>query len=636
MFSFTKLFRSRDAKAAAAAEAPAGPPQPTIYARADHPVSRSNISPAALKVLYRLKDSGYQGFLVGGAVRDLLLDVQPKDFDIATDAHPEDVRRTFRNCRLIGRRFHLAHVRFGHEIIEVATFRAAHTEIDEDHGVDEVEHRAIDEHGRILRDNLYGTIEEDVWRRDFTANALYYNIEDYSIWDYVGGVEDARNRVLRLIGDPATRYREDPVRMLRAARFAAKLNFTLHPGTEAPIGELAYMLDRMPAARLFDETLKLMLSGHAEASLEWLIRLELLPHLMPDVAAALEAAPESAGARLVQLGLEGTDDRVHDDKSVTPTFLFAVLLWPAILRALGTPDGPLPDDPQRLLDASDKVIGRQLQRIALPKRFSLPMRELIMLQTRFERRSGRRALRLLEHPRFRAAYDFLLLRAESGEVDPELAAVVDRPAGRLGRRSPRDGREPSGVASRAEAAEERSRRAAAVVRAVVASLPVRPRRRDRGPCACTRRDRRSRAGCRRTSRSAAISPNPRAQVARAFEALAALPATRLMLRSSLYRSRPLGPVEQPDFVNAAAALLTQLDRARRCCVNSRRWKPGSGAQRPVVRWGPRLIDLDLLVHGSTRCSDATLTVPHPGIAERDFVLRAAGRDLPVPRRAGRW
>ncbi len=435
-------------------------------------------------MLYRLKDSGYQGFLVGGAVRDLLLNVQPKDFDIATDAHPEDVRKTFRNCRLIGRRFHLAHVRFGHEIIEVATFRAAHTEMDEDHGVDEVEHRAIDEHGRILRDNLYGTIEEDVWRRDFTANALYYNIEDYSIWDYVGGVEDARNRVLRLIGDPATRYREDPVRMLRAARFAAKLNFTLHPGTEAPIGELAYMLDRMPSARLFDETLKLMLSGHAEASLEWLIRLELLPHLMPDVAAALEAAPESAGARLVQFGLEGTDDRVHEDKSVTPTFLFAVLLWPAILRALGTPDGPLPEDPQRLLDASDKVIGRQLQRIALPKRFSLPLRELIMLQTRFERRSGRRALRLLEHPRFRAAYDFLLLRAESGEVDPELAqwwtdlqdASDDDRLAMVENRP---------VSEQARGPQERSCAGVVDARVAVASPPVRHRRRDVGPRACT-------------------------------------------------------------------------------------------------------------------------------------------------------
>jgi poly(A) polymerase len=424
LFSFSKLFRSRSSDKPADpvdVAAAAGPPQPTIYPRADHPISRANIAPAALKVLYRLKDAGFQAFLVGGAVRDLLLDHQPKDFDVATDAHPEEVRRIFRNCRLIGRRFHLAHVRFGHDVIEVATFRAAHTEIDEDHAVDEVEHRVLDEHGRILRDNLYGTIEEDVWRRDFTANALYYNIEDYSIWDYVGGVEDARHRVLRLIGDPATRYREDPVRMLRAARFAAKLDFTLHPDTEQPIGDLAYMLDRMPPARLFDETMKLLLTGHAVKSLEWLWRLDLLPHLMPDVADALEAAPESAGARLVEFGLEGTDDRIRDDKSVTPTFLFAVLLWPAILQQLGAPDGPLPDDPQRLLDACDRVIGRQLKRIAVPKRFSLPMRELIMLQLRFERRSGRRALRLLDHPRFRAAYDFLLLRAEAGEVPQELA-----------------------------------------------------------------------------------------------------------------------------------------------------------------------------------------------------------------------
>jgi poly(A) polymerase len=419
LFSFSKLFRSRAEKQAPAP--PSGPPQPLIVPRAEHPISRRDISPAALKVLYRLKESGHQGFLVGGAVRDLLLGLHPKDFDVATDAHPEEVRRIFRNCRLIGRRFHLAHVRFGPEIIEVATFRAAHTEVDEDHGVDEVEHRAVDEHGRILRDNLYGTIEEDVWRRDFTANALYYSIEDFSIWDYVGGVQDARDRVLRLIGDPATRYREDPVRMLRAARFAAKLDFTLHEGTEAPIHELAYMLDRMPPARLFDETMKMMLGGHATASLEWLIRLELLEHLMPDLSGALEAAPESAAARVLQYGLENTDERVRADKSVTPTFLFAVLMWPAVMHELGAPGGPLPEDPQRLLEAIDRVASRQLRRIAIPKRFSLPMRELMMLQTRFERRSGRRALRLLEHPRFRAAYDFLLLRADAGEVDRELA-----------------------------------------------------------------------------------------------------------------------------------------------------------------------------------------------------------------------
>jgi len=403
-------------------EVRSGHPPPVIVPRAGHPISRANISPNALKVLYRLRDAGYQGFLVGGAVRDLLLGLHPKDFDVATNAHPDEVRKLFRNCRLIGRRFHLAHVRFGMEIIEVATFRAAHTEVDEDHGVDEAGHRVLDEHGRILRDNLYGSIEEDVWRRDFTANALYYNIEDFSIWDYVGGVPDAAARVLRLIGDAETRYREDPVRMLRAARFAAKLDFTLHPDTEAPLHGLAYMLDSVPPARLFDETAKLMLAGSAVASFDLLVKLGLLPHLMPDVATAVAESPDSPGARLLRLGLENTDERVRADKSVTPTFLFAVLLWPAILRAAGAPHGPLPTDPQLLLGAVDEVLGRQLRRITIPKRFGLPMRDLVMLQPRFERRSGRRALRLLEHPKFRAAYDLLLLRAAAGEIDPELAA----------------------------------------------------------------------------------------------------------------------------------------------------------------------------------------------------------------------
>ena len=399
-----------------------GHPLPVIVPRAAHPISRANISPSALRVLYRLREGGFQAFLVGGAVRDLLLGLSPKDFDIATDAHPEQVRKLFRNCRLIGRRFHLAHVRFGPEIIEVATFRAAHTEVDEDNSVDEVGHRVLDEHGRILRDNLYGTIEEDVWRRDFTANALYYNIEDYSIWDFVGGVPDANARVLRMIGDPETRYREDPVRMLRAARFAAKLGFTLHPDTEAPVHKLAYLLDGVPPARLFDETMKLLLAGSAAASCNLLARLGLLSHLMPDLVRAVNEAPESAGARLVQLGLAGTDERVRADKSVTPTFLFAVLLWPAILREAGVPSGPLPEDPAVLGTACDTIISRQLRRIAIPKRFTMPMHDIIMMQPRFERRSGRRALRFLEHPRFRAAYDFLLLRAESGEIDPELAA----------------------------------------------------------------------------------------------------------------------------------------------------------------------------------------------------------------------
>lgn len=397
------------------------PQQPLVVPRDGHPISRANISPNALKVLYRLKDAGYQAFLVGGAVRDLLLGLSPKDFDVATDAHPEQVKQLFRNCRLIGRRFHLAHVRFGYEIIEVATFRAAHTPMDEDNAVDEGGHRVLDDRGRILRDNLYGTIEEDVWRRDFTANALYYNIQDFSIWDYVGGVADAQARVMRLIGDPETRYREDPVRMLRAVRFAAKLGFSIHPETAAPIRKLAGMLDGVPPARLFDEISKLFLAGSAAKAFEVLGEYGLIEHLFPDLAVVAREAPDSVGMKLLRLGLAGTDERVRADKSVTPTFLFAVLMWPAISRAFQRLPASDLTDMQRALTACDQVIARQQTRIAVPKRFTLPLREIIAMQPRFDLRSGRRALRLLDHPRFRAAYDFLLLRAAAGGVEQELA-----------------------------------------------------------------------------------------------------------------------------------------------------------------------------------------------------------------------
>lgn len=394
---------------------------PVVVPRAEHPISRSAISPNALKVLYRLKDAGYQAFLVGGAVRDLLLGRNPKDFDIGTDAHPEQVRELFRNCRLIGRRFHLAHVRYGQEIIEVATFRAAHTLVDDDNSVDEDSRRVLDNHGRILRDNLYGSIDEDVWRRDFTANALYYNIADFSIWDYTGGVADANSRVLKLIGDPETRYREDPVRMLRAIRFAAKLNFSIDGASARPIAKLAAMLDGVPAARLFDEVNKLFLAGSAVRSFELLREHALLGHLFPDLASALAQATDGTAERVVQLGLAGTDERVTADKSVTPAFLFAVLLWPAVRRQAAQFSAVADSPIQAMQDAWDTIAGRAQKRVALPKRFSLTAREVVSLQPRFEQRSGRRSLRLLDHPRFRAAYDFLLLRAAAGEVEQSVA-----------------------------------------------------------------------------------------------------------------------------------------------------------------------------------------------------------------------
>ena len=398
--------------------------KPVIIARADHPISRADISGAALKVLYRLKDAGYQAFLVGGSVRDLLLGIRPKDFDVATDARPEDVRRLFRNCRLIGRRFRLAHVVFGDEIIEVATFRAAAAppEVDdEDHREDE-DHRASDESGRILRDNLYGTIDEDVWRRDFAANALYYNIADFSIWDYCGGVADVQRRELRLIGDPETRYREDPVRLLRAARFAAKLGFTVHPDTYRPMATLAPLLAGVPAARLFDETLKLFLGGHAAASFKSLQEFDLFRILFPAVAEELELEPDGPARALIDLGLKNTDERVADGRSVTPTFLFAVLLFGPIVRLIEERVAEGLNENDALEDSFNRVVIEQVRRVAVPKRFTLPLRELYGLQQRFERRGGRKALLLLNHPRFRAAYDFFVLRAEAGAADPELAA----------------------------------------------------------------------------------------------------------------------------------------------------------------------------------------------------------------------
>ncbi len=416
-----------------------------VIPRAEHSISRAQISPNALKVLYKLKEAGFQAFLVGGAVRDLLLGIKPKDFDVATNALPDEVRRIFRNCRLIGRRFRLAHVHFGQEIIEVATFRAAaapEREDAEDPDADldaaapldgsapldlpaaapfESEHRAFDTSGRILRDNIYGTIDEDVWRRDFAANGLYYNIEDFSIWDFVDGVSDVRARRLKLIGDPETRYREDPVRMLRAVRFAAKLDFSIEDSTERPLRQLASLLDGVPPARLFDECLKLFLAGFGARSFALLQQYGLFQHLFPLSAAAFKLPPYAYAQEMLEAGLRNTDARIAENKPVTPTFLFAVLLWGAVLRELNEQSaGPAPDLAQ-LMQACDTVLRAQQSRVAIPRRFSVPMRELLMLQPRFNRRSGVKALSLLQHPRFRAAYDFLLLRAEVGVADPELA-----------------------------------------------------------------------------------------------------------------------------------------------------------------------------------------------------------------------
>ncbi|MEA3252158.1 MAG: polynucleotide adenylyltransferase PcnB [Pseudomonadota bacterium] len=383
-----------------------------ILPREEHSISRQLFSAGALKVLYRLHNAGFEAYLVGGCLRDALLGKPPKDFDVATNATPEELRDLFRNSRIIGRRFRIVHVRFGREVIEVTTFRGRPGD---DHG-EHLAHQSED--GLLLRDNVWGNIEEDALRRDFTVNALYYNIADFSLHDWAGGLADIDARVLRLIGDPATRYREDPVRMLRAMRFAAKLDFTFAPDTEAPIHELAPLLLQIPPARLFDEVLKLFMSGHGVQSFQHLREYGLFAMLFPEADEAM-AELEWAEPLLLQ-ALTNTDERILNERPVTPAFLFGALLWPSVqwrsqcLRAEGMP--PIPAQQT----AAQQVIMRQLQHTSIPKRFSLPMRDIWDLQERLPKRRGKRAFQILEHPRFRAAYDFLLLREHAGEIAPGL------------------------------------------------------------------------------------------------------------------------------------------------------------------------------------------------------------------------
>jgi poly(A) polymerase len=400
---------------------PTGRPliHPVIVPRADHNISRAHISENALKVLYRLKNAGYEAFLVGGGVRDLLLGREPKDFDVATNASPEQVEQEFRNCRLIGRRFRLAHVRFGDEIIEVATFRASSVaDTDPDEEADLAHDGGT---GRILRDNIYGTVEEDAERRDFSVNALYYDIRDFSVRDYVGGLPDLREGVLRLIGDPDVRYREDPVRMLRAVRFAVKLGFKIHPGTERPITRLGGLLADVPPARMFEEILKLFLYGFGEQAFEALRHYGLFAQLFPRTEAALSHEEQGFPITFIGKSLASTDSRVQEDLPVTPAFLFAALLWEPVRQLASELEAEGMHPSEALRQASFEVVEDQVKRVALPRRFSTPMIEIFQLQSRFLQRQGKRPQRLMEHPRFRAAYDFFVLRAQAGEADVEVA-----------------------------------------------------------------------------------------------------------------------------------------------------------------------------------------------------------------------
>ena len=398
---------------------------PVIIPRAQHIVTRAQISENALKVLHRLKEAGYASLLVGGCVRDLMLGREPKDFDVVTDARPEQIRKLFHNARVIGRRFRLVHVRFGWDIIEVATFRAIPRDISEEPLATEEEAEGEDVENSPPAEapdhNVFGSQEEDAVRRDFTVNALYYDIHDFSVIDYVGGVPDLKAGILRVIGDPETRYREDPVRMLRAVRFAAKLGFKLEDKTAAPIRELAPLLASVPAARMFEEVLKLFHGGYALETYELLRHYGLFRYLFPLTEKSLEHEEEGFPVTLVPRALANTDARVNEDKPVTPAFLFAAMLWEPVREQMGEYIVRGMNSHDAMFRAAEDVLHEQLRHITIPKRFSVPMREIWSMQGRLERRAGQQAFRLLENKRFRAAYDFLLLRAETGEADQALA-----------------------------------------------------------------------------------------------------------------------------------------------------------------------------------------------------------------------
>lgn len=380
---------------------------PQTLQAGEHPIRPRDISSGASKVVDILQENKFQAFVVGGCVRDILLGRHPKDFDVATNATPEQTKALFRRARIVGRRFRIVHVHMGRDLVEVTTFRASHN----GNGQGEAQRN---DRGVLLRDNVFGDINEDALRRDFTINALYYQPRDNILYDYANGLADIDNRLLRIIGDPETRYREDPVRMLRAARFAAKLGFSIEPATAAPIPHLAPLLRDIPPARLFDEWLKLFLSGHALATFRTLRDLGLFVELFPAVEPLLGDG-DGFNLRFIEQAMTNTDARIQDGKRVTPAFLLAALLWPVVQKTAAYLQARGENPVMALQKAGGQVVAQQIDRLAIPRRFTMPMREIWDMQQRLPLRHGRRAAHLVELPRFRAGYDFVLLREQAGE-----------------------------------------------------------------------------------------------------------------------------------------------------------------------------------------------------------------------------
>lgn len=390
-------------------------PTPLILSASKLGISTKRINSKALTILNALNDANYEAYLVGGCVRDLLLNVEPKDFDIATNAHPEQIKAVLPSTRIIGKRFRLAHVHFGREYFEVATFRAPH---------DNSDRGQVGQDGRILHDNVYGTIEEDAIRRDFSINALFYNVHTDEVLDFAGGMEDLEKRQLRMIGDPDARYREDPVRMLRAMRFSAKLGLSIEAASEEPIRELAPLLENIAPARLFDEALKMFHSGQGAKVLGLLREYRLFQSLFPATEAALQTDETGHFQALIDSALKNTDSRINDGMSVTPAFLFAVMLWLPMRQGEAAYREQSYPDPQGMQLAANDVLSNQVRFTAVPRRFSNVTREIWLLQSRFSQKNCRRARLFVENRRFRAAFDFLCLRSVA-EQDEALQADAE-------------------------------------------------------------------------------------------------------------------------------------------------------------------------------------------------------------------
>ncbi len=568
----------------------------SIIPRDKHPISRKNISNNALKVLYRLNNAGYEAYLVGGSVRDLLLGKKPKDFDVTTNATPEQICKLFRNCRLVGRRFRLAHIMFGYEIIEVATFRGSQEPTDTN--CNNIAHQA--QSGILLRDNVFGNIEEDAIQRDFTINSLYYRINDFTLRDYVGGFEDLKNGIIRLIGDPKIRYREDPVRMLRAIRFASKLNMQIDFETANSIPQLAFLLKNIPSTRLFKELLKLLQTGKGYQTYQQLRRYKLFQSLFPLIERNFTANNNSPMELIINKVLQDTDYQIKNNKHVNSAFLFATMLWYPLTEHTErlSQESGLPYYEAFVITMND-ILNEQCRSIAIPKRLTSIMRDIWQLQLQLSQCQGKKIDKLLEHPKFCAAFALLELRYN---VEPrsELEEL------------------PYLWSEFQQANNNLQHKMILEVDNILTHHRSWTQRRNHPNHKLIKQQ--SKLKMERVHIAIASNlNNPLQQVQLAIKELQQLPNTKPVAVSSFYRTKPMGSQDQPDYLNVVIALDTEL-LPKTLLEHTQLIESMHGRIRKTNRWGPRTLDLDIILYGQQIIQTACLTIPHYALKEREFML----------------